>query len=189
MDHFLHLSDAAGALPCAVAMGEPLVDSYEQNMPDAFSATEGLQNDMTNVTEAGYADKIAAGIDRVQGDYSTLPPHIQAVFRELRKMCKSEGIDMELTFKTAGGTRFGTIPKRKFVSALLIAFQVCQPRPEGGGGGRWDGWRWRASLSSFPFAFYSRPPSRGTHARARSHARSPTIASPYPAAPPPSVLC
>ena len=84
---------------------------------------EAMNNDMTGVTEAGYADKIASGIDRVKGDYSTLPPHMQALFIKLRALAKSEGIDLERTFQDAGGTRFGTITKRLFQSALCIAFQ------------------------------------------------------------------
>ena len=83
---------------------------------------EAMNNDMTGVTEAGYADKIATGIDRVQGDYSTLPKHIQQLFIKLRAMAKSEGIDLERTFQDAGGTRFGTVSKRIFMSALGIAF-------------------------------------------------------------------
>ena len=84
---------------------------------------EAMNNDMTGVTEAGYADKIASGIDRVQGDYSTLPPEMQQMFIKLRALAKSEGIDMERTFQDAGGTRFGTVSKRIFISALGIAFQ------------------------------------------------------------------
>jgi len=83
---------------------------------------EAMNNDMTGVVEAGYADKIATGIDRIQGDYSTLPKHIQQLFVSLRAMVKSEGIDLERTFQDAGGTRFGTITKRIFQSALTIAF-------------------------------------------------------------------
>ena len=74
------------------------------------------------VTEAGYADKIATGIDRIKGDYSTLPQHMKDLFIKLRALAKSEGIDMERTFQDAGGTR-GTITKRLFQSALCIAFQ------------------------------------------------------------------
>jgi len=84
---------------------------------------EALNNDMTGVTEAGYADKIATGIDRIKGDYSTLPKHMQELFTKLRAVAKSEGIDIERTFQDAGGTRFGTITKRLFKSALTIAFQ------------------------------------------------------------------
>ena len=84
---------------------------------------EALNNDMTGVTEAGYADKIATGIDRIKGDYSTLPKHMQELFTKLRAIAKSEGIDLERTFQDAGGTRFGTITKRMFQSALCIAFQ------------------------------------------------------------------
>ena len=84
---------------------------------------EALNNDMTGVTEAGYADKIASGIDRIKGDYSTLPRHMQELFIKLRALAKSEGIDLERTFQDAGGTRFGTISKRLFQSALCIAFQ------------------------------------------------------------------
>ena len=80
--------------------------------------------------EAGYADGIDYGVDKVQGDYSTLPPHLQHVFRQLRKMAKVEGINMEMTFKDAGGTRFGTLSKRMFLSALLIAFQHFVFSPE-----------------------------------------------------------
>ena len=84
---------------------------------------EAMNNDLTGVTEAGYADKIATGIDRIQGDYSTLPREMQLLFIKLRAMAKSEGIDMERTFQDAGGTRFGTLSKRLFKSALCIAFQ------------------------------------------------------------------
>jgi len=87
---------------------------------------EAMNNDMTGVTEAGYADKIATGIDRVQGDYSTLPKHIKELFIKLRAMAKSEGIDLERTFQDAGGTRFGTVSKRIFASSLGIAFQHYQ---------------------------------------------------------------
>ena len=73
--------------------------------------------------EAGYADKIASGIDRIKGDYSTLPREMQLLFIKLRATAKSEGIDMERTFQDAGGTRFGTLSKRLFKSALCIAFQ------------------------------------------------------------------
>ena len=82
-----------------------------------------MNNDMSGVTEAGYADKIATGIDRIKGDYSTLPRHMQELFTKLRAVSKSEGIDLERTFQDAGGTRFGTISKRLFQSALCIAFQ------------------------------------------------------------------
>jgi len=84
---------------------------------------EAMNNDMSGVTEAGYADKIATGIDRIKGDYSTLPRHMQELFTKLRAVSKSEGIDLERTFQDAGGTRFGTISKRLFQSALCIAFQ------------------------------------------------------------------
>ena len=84
---------------------------------------EALNNDMTGVTEAGYADKIAFGIDKVVGDYTTLPAWMQQMFMKLRKLGKSEGIDMERTFQDAGGSRFGTISKRIFNSTLRIAFQ------------------------------------------------------------------
>lgn len=84
---------------------------------------EALNNDMSGVTEAGYADKIASGIDRIKGDYSTLPRHMQELFTKLRALAKSEGIDLERTFQDAGGSRFGTISKRLFQSALCIAFQ------------------------------------------------------------------
>ena len=84
---------------------------------------EALNNDMTGVTEAGYSDKIATGIDRIKGDYSTLPLHMQQLFTKLRALAKSEGIDLERTFQDAGGSRFGTISKRLFQSALCIAFQ------------------------------------------------------------------
>jgi len=87
---------------------------------------EAMNNDMTGVVEAGYADKIATGIDRIKGDYSTLPRHMQELFTKLRALAKSEGIDMERTFQDAGGTRFGTISKRLFQSALCIAFQHYQ---------------------------------------------------------------
>jgi hypothetical protein len=87
---------------------------------------EAMNNDMTGVTEAGYADKIATGIDRVQGDYSTLPREMQELFIKLRAMAKSEGIDLERTFQDAGGTRFGTVSKRIFLSALVIAFTHYQ---------------------------------------------------------------
>lgn len=83
---------------------------------------EAMNNDMTGVVEAGYADKIAYGIDRVQGDYSTLSADMQQLFIKLRAMAKSEGIDLERTFQDAGGTRFGTVSKRIFQSALTIAF-------------------------------------------------------------------
>jgi len=84
---------------------------------------EAMNNDMTGVTEAGYADKIATGIDKVAGDYTTLPKWMQQKFIALRALAKSEGIDMERTFQDAGGTRFGTISKRIFISSLCIAFQ------------------------------------------------------------------
>jgi len=83
---------------------------------------EAMNNDMTGVTEAGYADKIATGIDRVQGDYSTLPVWMQQLFIKLRALAKSDGIDLERTFQDAGGTRFGTLSKRLFTSALGIAY-------------------------------------------------------------------
>ena len=76
-----------------------------------------------DATDAGYSDKIATGIDRIKGDYSTLPQHMKDLFIKLRALAKSEGIDMERTFQDAGGTRFGTITKRLFQSALCIAFQ------------------------------------------------------------------
>jgi hypothetical protein len=81
-----------------------------------------MNNDLTGVTEAGYADKIMTGIDKIKGDYSTLPKEMQQLFIKLRAMSKSEGIDMERTFQDAGGTRFGTLSKRLFKSALCIAF-------------------------------------------------------------------
>lgn len=84
---------------------------------------EAMNNDMTGVTEAGYADKIATGFDKVAGDYSTLPRWMQEIFIKLRVLAKSEGIDMERTFQDAGGSRFGTISKRLFISALCIGFQ------------------------------------------------------------------
>merc|ERR1719218_440660 len=84
---------------------------------------EAMNNDMSGVTEAGYADKIATGIDRIKGDYSTLPKHMQELFIKLRALAKSEGIDLERTFQDAGGTRFGTVSKRIFSSALGIPFQ------------------------------------------------------------------
>jgi len=83
---------------------------------------EAMNNDLTGVTEAGYADKIMTGIDKIKGDYSTLPKEMQQLFIKLRAMSKSEGIDMERTFQDAGGTRFGTLSKRLFKSALCIAF-------------------------------------------------------------------
>ena len=48
---------------------------------------------------------------------------MQELFTKLRALAKSEGIDLERTFQDAGGTRFGTISKRLFMSALCIAFQ------------------------------------------------------------------
>ena len=47
--------------------------------------------------QEGGADKIATGIDKVQGDYDDLPPKMKLVMVELRRMCKTEGIDMERT--------------------------------------------------------------------------------------------
>lgn len=90
---------------------------------DPEDMDEAMNNDLTGVTEAGYADKIATGIDRIKGDYSTLPREMQLLFIKLRALAKSEGIDMERTFQDAGGTRFGTLSKRLFKSALCIAFQ------------------------------------------------------------------
>ena len=90
---------------------------------DPEDMDEAMNNDLTGVEEAGYADKIATGIDRIKGDYSTLPREMQLLFIKLRALAKSEGIDMERTFQDAGGTRFGTLSKRLFMSALCIAFQ------------------------------------------------------------------
>jgi len=84
---------------------------------------EAMNNDMTGVEEAGYADKIAHGIDRVEGDYTTLPREMQELFMKLRSLAKTEGIDMERTFQDAGGTKHGTISKRLFLSALVLGFQ------------------------------------------------------------------
>jgi len=110
------VSDGSGRVFGATA--NPLQGGYAGDEMD-----EAMNNDMTGVTEAGYADKIATGIDRIKGDYSTLPKYMQTLFIKLRVVAKSEGIDMERTFQDAGGTRFGTLSKRLFKSALCIAFQ------------------------------------------------------------------
>lgn len=103
---------------------------FGSKMDRADEMDEALNNDMSGVTEAGYADKIAHGIDRVEGDYTTLPRHMQELFIKLRALSKSEGIDMERTFQDAGGTRFGTLSKRLFMSALCIAFQHYNFTPQ-----------------------------------------------------------
>lgn len=107
-------------------LGAVVSDGSGRNFGGGFDPSEmdeAMNNDLTGVEEAGYADKIATGIDRVQGDYSTLPRFMQLLFIKLRALAKSEGIDMERTFQDAGGTRFGTLSKRLFKSALCIAFQ------------------------------------------------------------------
>ena len=43
--------------------------------------------------EAGYADKIASGIDRIKGDYSTLPREMQLLFIKLRATAKRGPFD------------------------------------------------------------------------------------------------
>ena len=45
-------------------------------------------------------------------------------------MAKVEGINLEYTLQQAGGTRFGTIGKRHFCSALTIAFHHYKFTPE-----------------------------------------------------------
>ena len=56
------------------------------------------------------------------GGFEDLPPHLQQVLVDLRKMAKIEGINLEMVMQDAGGTRFGTIGKNPFKSALGIAF-------------------------------------------------------------------
>ena len=144
------------------------------------------QVDDMDATDAGYADKIATGIDKIKGGFEDLSPKLQRVrhipnrpsreqgalcskvlcvdayiwgqcvdsggrgrvwapshlvcidhacdrptlyglvvlqvLRELRDMAKIEGINMEMVMQEAGGTRFGTLGKRQFKSALGIAF-------------------------------------------------------------------
>jgi hypothetical protein len=109
------ISDGSGRVFGATA-------NAQQGGYNGAEMDEAMNNDMTGVVEAGYADKIATGIDRVQGDFSTLSPEMKELFISLRHMVKSEGIDLERTFQDAGGTRFGTVSKRIFASALCIAF-------------------------------------------------------------------
>jgi len=81
-------------------------------------------------TDAGYSDAIATGIDRIAGGFDDLPMNLQNLCHDLRKMSKVEGINMEYTLQQAGGTRFGTLGKRHFLSALTIAFHHYNFTPE-----------------------------------------------------------
>ena len=83
-----------------------------------------------DATDAGYSDLIATGIDRVQGGFEDLPPHLQQVLIDLRSLAKIEGINLEMVMQDAGGTRFGTIGKNPFKSALGIAFHHYTFTPE-----------------------------------------------------------
>ena len=86
---------------------------------------EAMNNDMTGVTEAGYADKIASGIDRVQGDYSTLPRWMQ----EMLDVCSFDS-------KVDPGSRLskpliscGLSPKNAMWPSLLMITPNWRYRP------------------------------------------------------------
>lgn len=77
-----------------------------------------------DATDAGYADLIMTGIDKVKGGFEDLPPHLQQVMIELRTMSKIEGINLEMTMQ------------------VRVARRGIGAARRGGGAGRGGGGGW-----------------------------------------------
>lgn len=78
--------------------------------PNAVSFGGGMND--------GKSRDLDGTVDRVPDPPETLKPWILVLSQKV----KAEGIDLELCFQAAGGTRYGTISKRLFQSALTTYF-------------------------------------------------------------------